>query len=329
MASPGGSVHDGGGDPWPDLSAGDGIETSTTLLLLAQVIGKTRLASAPMMNHWWQVPLYVTARGLSTSPIPAGDRVFDIELDFLVHRLVVRASDGGVESMRLGERSLADFSAEYLDKLHRLGLEVRIWPFAVEIPDRVRLDQDVRVRRYDADWVGRFFRALVQADMLLKEFRGRFLGKASPVHFFWGGFDLAVTRFSGRPAPPHPGGFPNVGDFVMREAYSHEVSSAGFWPGNAMFPEAAFYSYAYPEPPGFKDAPVLPGGARYEPQVGEFILPYRAVRSSPDPAEAVRAFLESTYVAAATLARWDRPALERAEGVARPGDPSQPPVDLI
>ena len=307
---------DGDRDAWPRLHTADWMETSTTLLLWAQLLGKTRLACCPMTNQWWQVALYTTARGLGTSPIPFGDRVFDIELDFLAHRLVMRSSDGAVDSMTLGDRSVASFYAEYMDKLRRLGLAARVWPVAVEVPERVRLDQDSRPRRYDADWANRFFRALVQADRLLKQFRGGFVGKASPVHFFWGGFDLCATRFSGRRAPPHPGGYPNVGDWVMREAYSEEVSSAGFWPGNGMFPEAAFYSYAYPEPPAFKEAPVRPDGARYETKLGEFILPYRVVRESADPSAAVRDFLESTYLAAATLARWDRPALERGSGFA-------------
>jgi hypothetical protein len=315
-------------DPWPALDTGDGMETSSTMLLWAQIVGKTRLACCPMENHWWQVALYVTARGLSTSPIPFGERVFDVELDFLAHRLVARSSDGAVESMTLGPGTVARFYADYLGKLHRLGIDLTLFPMAVEVPERVRLDQDSRPRRYDPDWASRFFRALMQADRLLKEFRGGFVGKASPVHFFWGGFDLAVTRFSGRTAPPHPGGYPNVGDWVMREAYSQEVSSAGFWPGNAMFPEAAFYSYAYPEPPGFKSAPVRPDAARYDTKLGEFILPYRAVREAADPRAEVRAFLESTYVAAATLGRWDRPALERGPGLAQAGDQIQP-ADLI
>jgi hypothetical protein len=319
---------DGDHDPWPRLDIGDGAETSSTLLLWTQIVGKTRLAYSPMVNHWWQVPLYLTARGLGTSPIPYGDIVFDVELDFLDHQLVIRTSDGGLDAMSLADRSVADFYAEYADKLDHLGIQMSCWPVAVEIPERVRLDQDARPRRYDADWAGRYFRALVQADRLLKEFRGAFTGKASPVHFFWGGFDLAVTRFSGRTAPPHPGGYPNVGDWVMREAYSHEVSSAGFWPGNVMYPEAAFYSYAYPEPAGFKQAPVRPEGARYAMDLGEFILPYRVVRDSADPSAAVREFLESTYLAAATLAGWDRQALERGGGVALPADLMQP-ADLI
>jgi hypothetical protein len=264
-----------------------------------------------MVNHWWQVPLYVTARGLTTSAMPVGERALDVELDFIDHRLVARTSDGGVESMGLCDQPLADFYAAYLQRLAKLGVSVPIHPLAVEIPDVVRFDRDPRLCRYDPGWANRFFHALVQADRLLKEFRGRFLGKASPVHFFWGAFDLAATRFSGRPAPPHPGGIPHVADRVMREAYSQEVSSAGFWPGDARFPEAAFYSYAYPAPPEFSNARLLPAAARYEPALGEFVLPYAAVRAAADPAAEVRAFLDSTYAAAADLGGWDRRRLER------------------
>jgi hypothetical protein len=213
--------------------------------------------------------------------------------------------------MSLCDQSLSGFFEGYQSCLHRVGVDVPIHPIAVEVPERVRLDADERLCRYDPDWANRFFRALVQADRLLKEFRGRFLGKSSPVHFFWGAFDLAVTRFSGRTAPRHPGGMPNVGDWVMHEAYSHEVSSAGFWPGDPRFPEAAFYSYAYPEPPGFAEAPVRPAAARYDRTLGEFILPYAAVRTAPDPSGAVLDFLQSTYEAAANLGKWDRDALER------------------
>jgi hypothetical protein len=299
-------------DPWPDLELPGGPPTVTSLQLWGQIVGKTRLALAPMMNHWWQVPLYVSARGLTTSAIPAGDRVFDIELDFITHRLVVRSSDGATESLPLCDGPLSGFYADYVQLLTRLGVSPYILPFTVEMPERVRLDQDARICRYDSVWANRFFRALIQVDRLLKEFRGRFQGKASPVHFFWGGFDLAVTRFSGRTAPPHPGGIPNVGDWVMREAYSHEVSSAGFWPGDARFPEPAFYAYAYPEPAGFKTASAAPSAARYDPALGEFLLPYRAVRAAGADASAqVLAFLESTYAAAADLGGWDRDALER------------------
>jgi hypothetical protein len=298
-------------DPWPTLDLPGWQEAAESMQLWTQIVGKTRLALSPMVNHWWQVPLYVTARGLSTSTIPVGAHALDIELDLLSHLLVLRTSTGAFASMPLCDGPLVRFYSDYLERLRRLGINVHLYPFAVEIPERIRFDQDPRRCRYDPEWAGRFFRALLQADRLFKQFRGRFVGKASPVHFFWGGFDLAVTRFSGRPAPPHPGGFPNVGDFVMREAYSHEVSSAGFWPGNAQFPEAAFYSYAYPEPPGFKDAFVKPAAARYEPSLGEFVLPYQAVRAAPDPDAAVLSFLESTYEAAADRANWDREGLER------------------
>jgi hypothetical protein len=307
----GGNVGNDDQGAWPRLDEGAGEETRTSLLLWGQILGKTRLALSPMVNHWWQVPFYVSARGLGGSPIPYGQRVFDLELDLIDHRLVVRTSDGASETMALCDQPLAGFYADYLRRLQRLEIELKLYPVAVEQPEPVRLDRDQRLCRYDPRWANRFFRALIQADRLLKAFRGRFLGKASPVHFFWGAFDLAVTRFSGRTAPAHPGGVPNVGDWVMREAYSHEVSSAGFWPGDARFPQAAFYAYAYPQPAGFAEAAVHPSAARYHPSLGEFILPYAAVREAADPSAEVLAFLESTYAAAAQLGRWDRAALER------------------
>jgi hypothetical protein len=299
-------------EAWPRLDVGAGAETRKTLLLWGQIVGKTRLALSPMINHWWQVPFYVSARGLTTSKIPYGDVAFDVELDLLAHKLVMRTSDGGVDAMDLCDRPLPAFYREYLDRLAGLGVDVRIRPFAVEIVESVHFDRDAVACRYDPEWATRFFRALLQAHRLLEEFRGEFIGKTSPVHFFWGAFDLAVTRFSGRPAPVHPGGIPHVADRVMREAYSHEVSSAGFWPGDDRLDEAAFYAYAYPEPPGFGQAPLKPGAARYDPKLGEFVLPYAAVRRAADPAAEVRAFLASTYAAAADLARWDRAQLERA-----------------
>ncbi len=298
-------------DPWPRLDVGGGAETSQSLLFWGQILGKTRLALSPMVNHWWQVSLRLTARGLTTTSMPVDDRVLDVELDVIDHRLVARTSDGGLESMSLCDQPLSTFYAEYMRLLGKLGVRVEMSPMVVEIPDRVLLDRDARLCRYDGDWANRFFRALIQADRLLKEFRGRFLGKASPVHFFWGAGDLAATRFSGRPAPLHPGGIPHVSDRVMQEAYSQEVSSAGFWAGDARFPEAAFYSYAYPAPAGFSDAAVRPAAARFEPALGEFVLPYAAVRSAADPSAEVRAFLESTYAAAADLGKWDRARLER------------------
>ncbi|HXT97415.1 MAG TPA: DUF5996 family protein [Polyangia bacterium] len=298
-------------EPWPALDGESGRQTVESLKLWGQLVGKTRLALSPMVNHWWQVAFYVTARGLGTPALAVDGRALDLELDLVAHLLVARTSDGRTESMKLCPGPLAAFYAAYMELLGRLGIAVTIFPFTVEAPERVRLDQDPRVCAYDPDWANRFFRALLAADRLLERFRGGFTGKASPVHFFWGSFDLAATRFSGRPAPPHPGGAPNVGDWVMREAYSHEVSSAGFWPGDARFPEAAFYAYAYPQPAGFEARPVEPAAARWEPALGEFVLPYRAVRAAPDPDAAVLAFLESTYLAAADLAHWDRAALER------------------
>ena len=304
------------GDPWPRLDVGRGEETRQSLLLWGQIVGKTRLALLPMMNQWWQAALTLTARGLTSSAMPIGDRLLDVELDFVDHRLVARTSDGAVESMSLCDQPLSAFYAGYLRGLQSLGVEVRISPVAVEMPDLVRFDRDPRVCGYDPDWANRYFRALIQADRLLKDFRARFTGKASPVHLFWGAFDLAATRFSGRPAPRHPGGVPHVKDLVMYEAYAEEVSSAGFWAGDARFPEAAFYSYAYPEPSGFASAPVHPSAARYHPALGEFLLPYAAVREAADPSGEVLAFLESTYAAAADLAHWDRQHLERHDGAA-------------
>jgi hypothetical protein len=318
-------------DAWPRLDGGGGAETRQSLLFWGQILGKTRLALSPMVNHWWQVSLRLTARGLTTTPMPVGQRMLDVELDLVDHRLVARTSDGRVDSMSLCDQPLSSFFAEYMRLLGNLGVRPEISPTVVEIPDRVLLDRDARVCRYDADWANRFFRALIQADRLLKVFRGRFVGKASPVHFFWGAGDLAATRFSGRPAPRHPGGVPHVRDAVMREAYSQEVSSAGFWAGDARFPEAAFYAYAYPAPAGFPDAAVRPAAARFEPSLGEFVLPYAAVRSAPDPSAEVLAFLQSTYEAAADLGKWDRAQLERNQdtlhaGDGLPGDVAHPPA---
>jgi hypothetical protein len=296
---------------WPRLDVGAAAETRRTLLLWTQIVGKTRLALAPMVNHWWQVPLYVSARGLTTSKIPYADRAFEIELDLLAHQLVMRTSDGGLEVMQLRDQLLPEFYRGYLQRLAALGIDVEIHPFAVELPESIRFDRDPVTCRYDPDWASRYFRALLQADRLLEEFRGGFIGKASPVHLFWGALDLAVTRFSGRRAPPHPGGYPHIADAVMREAYSHELSSAGFWPGDDRFGEAAFYAYAYPQPPRFAEAAVQPAAARYDRQLGEFVLPYAAVRAAPDPAADVRAFLATTYAAAADLAGWNRADLER------------------
>jgi hypothetical protein len=276
-----------------------------------QVIGKIRLAQAPMINHWWQVPLYVTSRGLTTSPIPYGARSFQIDVDFIGHALEISVDDGKREGFALRPRSVADFHVELMGRLRSLGLDVRIWTMPCEIEHPVRFEDDHQHAAYDPEFANRFWRILVQADRVLTSFRARFLGKVSPVHFFWGSFDLAVTRFSGRRAPPHPGA-PNIADMVTREAYSHEVSSAGFWPGAAGVSEPVFYAYAYPAPGGFAQAAVAPAAASYSNAFGEFLLPLEAVRRAVAPDELLLEFLQSTYEAAANLGRWDRAALERA-----------------
>ncbi len=298
-------------DEWPSLPYAEWRDTCATLQLWTQVIGKIRLAQAPLINHWWQVPLYVTSRGLTTSPIPYGRRTFQIDFDFLDHRLRIGTSDGATETLPLRPATVADFYVEVMQRLKALGLDLRIWTTPVEIADPVPFEKDRRHGAYDPDYATRFWRVLVQADRVFTAFRARFLGKASPVHFFWGSFDLAVTRFSGRRAPPHPGA-PNVADRVTREAYSHEVSSCGFWPGGAGLEQPVFYSYAYAEPAGFKDRPVRPKAAFYAREMGEFILPYDEVRVVAAPDETLLDFLQSTYEAAADTAHWDRAALERA-----------------
>lgn len=298
---------------WPELSWPEWRETALTLQLWTQIAGKTRLRLTPWLNHSWHVTLYVTARGLSTSPIPVNGELLEIEFDFVDHRLCVRTSTGGSDGFALAPQSVAEFHARFFAVLKRLGVAIRIDEMPNEIPDPIRFTEDRVHASYDADAAHRFWRTLLRADTILKHFRTGFLGKASPVHFFWGSFDLAVTRFSGRRAPLHPGGVPGLPDAVTREAYSHEVSSAGFWPGNDMFPQAAFYSYAYPEPPGFREAS-LPEGARFEPALGEFVLPFDPVRAAPDPDALVLDFLTATYNAAADLGKWDRANLECAMG---------------
>ncbi len=293
---------------WPELPFEAWQETYATLHLWTQIVGKIRLALTPMCNHWWQTTLYVTARGLTTSPIPYRALSFQIDFDFIDHELHIETSHGAKESVALFPRSVADFYEELMARLHSLGIDAAIWTVPVEIVDRTPFEQDRGHAAYDPDYAQRFWRALVQVDRVLKEFRSRFTGKVSPVHFFWGSFDLAVTRFSGRRAPEHPGA-PNVARFVMREAYSHEVSSCGFWPG-AGLGRPAFYAYAYPAPEGFGEYPVQPGEAHYNAGFGEFLLPYDAVRTASAPDEALLAFLQSTYEAAANLARWDRASLE-------------------
>ena len=303
---------------WPPLDFPVWRDTAMTLQLWTQVIGKIRLAATPWLNHSWQVPLYVTARGLTTSPMPSGTEIAEIEFDFIQHRLIGRSSNGAAAELALTQMTVADFYHSALSLAHDIGLTVAINPVPAELPDPIPFPDDKLHRAYDAEAAHRFWRALLQADRLFKLFRTGFLGKVSPVHFFWGSFDLAVTRFSGRPAPLHPGGVPGLPDRVTREAYSHEVSSAGFWPGSDLFPRAAFYSYAYPAPDGFAQS-AMPPGAAYDATLGEFLLPYDAVRASADPDALVMDFLQATYAAAATLGRWDRAALECAFGV--PGRP--------
>jgi hypothetical protein len=275
-----------------------------------QIVGKTRL-SAPPSNHWWHIPFYVSARGLRAAPTTFGPTVIDVEFDFVDHVLLVRANDGRQRSIPLTARPVAEFYEDYRRALESLGVMLRISLTPVEVETAIPFPSDREHAAYDATSMHLFWRALVQVDRVLHLFRGRFVGKVSPVHFFWGGFDLAVTRFSGRPAPPHPGGVPHVGDWVMREAYSHEVSSCGFWPGSPGVIDAAFYAYGYPEPDGYSGVKIEPAEALYHPDLREFVLPYDAVRMAKDPDEALLAFLQSTYDASANLATWDRKGLER------------------
>jgi hypothetical protein len=297
---------------WPALPFIGWQDTCATLHMWTQVVGKIRLALEPMVNHWWQVPLYVTATGLTTSLMPYGSRSVQIDFDFCRHALVITTSDPQRVEFALVPMPVAEFYEKVMVGLRDLGIEVHIWTMPVEVADAVPFEQDYLHKSYDADAAHRFWRALVQIDRVMKQFRAGFTGKVSPVHFFWGSFDMAVTRFSGRTAPPHPGGMPNLGNWVAREAYSHEVSSCGFWPGNGGFGKAAFYSYAYPAPPGFTDAPLRPDAAYFDNNLQEFVLDYDDVRASADPDAALMAFFESTYDAAADAGRWDRAALERA-----------------
>ena len=300
-----------GQGPWPRLPLGEWRDTQSTLHRWVQIVGKTRLALAPPVNHWWHVALYLTARGLSTSPMPSGSRTVEVELDFVDHNLLVRTGDGSTRAMALVPRSVADFYREYRALLDTLGVQARLWPVPAEMADRLPFPEDQEHRSYDPEYAARCWKVLAQGARVLQQFRGRFLGKCSPVHFFWGGFDLACTRFSGRPAPPHPGGIPNLPDRITREAYSHECISAGWWPGDPRFPEPGFYSYSYPQPAGFSQARVRPAEAYYHQELGEFILPYEAVRTSNRPDELLLQFFQSTYEAGAELGGWDRRALER------------------
>jgi hypothetical protein len=300
---------------WPTLPLAEWRATYDALHLWTQVIGKVRLGLAPAENHWWQVPLYVCARGLTTSDMPyargAGRHAVEARFDFVDHVLSLETSAGAVRRIALAPRPVADFHAEVMSALRTLGVRVRVWPHPVEIADAVPFDRDDVVRPYDADAAHRCWRVLLQVERVLRAFRGRYLGKASPVHFFWGSFDLACTRFSGRRAPRHPGGIPHLADRVAREAYSHECISAGWWPGGGAVSEPAFYAYAYPEPPGTAAAALPSAAAYYHPELREWILPYDAVRTAPDPDAALVEFLQGTYAAAADLAGWDRAALER------------------
>ena len=304
----------GAGHAWPSLPVAEWAPTRDTLQLWTQIVGKVRMVNTPLVNHWWNVPLYVTARGLTTSlvPHPTGPS-FQIDFDLTDHLLVLETEAGDRRSFKLESRPVADFYAEVMNSLEALGVATRIWPMPVEIYGASVAFSDDRVHTsYEPEQAHRFWLLLLESQRVFEVFRSRYLGKASPIHLFWGALDLAVTRFSGRPAPPHPGGAPNCGPHVMLEAYSHEVSSCGYWPGGDG--EGLFYSYAYPEPPGYREAPVGPEGASFDESLGEFVLPYEKVRTAVDPATVLLEFLQSSYEAAAECAAWDRRALERHPG---------------
>jgi hypothetical protein len=295
---------------WPELRVADWSPTRDTLHLWTQIVGKVRMVRTPLINHWWNITFYVSSRGLTTSPIPDGTtRAFQIDFDFTEHALEVTTTDGAEGSLALEPMSVARFYRSFMHLLDDMGLHTDIWPVPVEIPGAVPFEEDETHRAYDAERVHDYWRLLVAVDRVFRKFRAGFIGKASPVHLYWGAFDLAASRFSGRPAPRYRQRQPNCGPFVMEEAYSHEVSSAGYWPGPGG--EGNFYSYAYPEPEGFRDAPIVPEEARYDTELGEFLLPYSVVRTAADPDATLLAFLQSAYEAAANAARWDRAALER------------------
>ncbi|MDB6087459.1 MAG: hypothetical protein JWN85_243 [Gammaproteobacteria bacterium] len=293
-------------ESWPELPLELWRETCATLHMWTQIVGKICLALTPRVNHFWNVTLLVTSRGLSTPALPYGGRTFNMTFDFLEHQLLTRCSDGASRNIPLSARSVAEFYRDTMRMLHELGIDVKIWTLPVEVPDPIRFELDTVHASYEAAYAHRFWQILLQASRVMQGFRAGFVGKCSPVHFFWGSFDLAVTRFSGRPAPERPGADP-----ITREAYSHEVISHGFWPGSGATPYAAFYAYAAPEPAGFKDARVLPASAFYSPEVSEFILPYEKMRAEEDPAKALEGFMKTTYEAGARLAKWDRQSLER------------------
>src|SRR6267142_1202337 len=274
---------------WPELKFSEWQDTLATLHMWTQVVGKIRLKQTPLVNHWWNVPLYISPRGLTTSAMPYEDRIFEIEFDFIDHRLLLKCSDGSTTTLPLRPQSVADFYAEVMSALRDLGMEIKIWTMPVEVPNPIRFEEDKIHASYDPEYANRFWRALVKMDDVFKEFRARFIGKVSPVHFFWGSFDLAVTRFSGRLAPPREG------PAFMRDAYSHEVISHGFWPGGGPVLEPIFYAYAVPEPAGLKESSIEPPAAFYHRELGEFILPYEAVRSARDPDHSIRQFVDSTY----------------------------------
>jgi Family of unknown function (DUF5996) len=295
---------------WPSLDYSEWRETCATLQLWTQIAGKIRLALGPWINHSWGVTLYVTSRGLTTSLIPYGTRAFEIEFDFIRHQLRITTAEGDERAIKLQPQSVASFYREVMSKLRELAIEVQIGMRPNETLEAIPFDRDEKHAAYDPEYANRFWRVLLQADRVFKEFRSRFCGKCSPVHFFWGSFDLAVTRFSGRPAPAHPGGIPHLPDAITREAYSQEVSSLGFWPGNDQIPTPLFYSYAYPSPDGFADAKVKPAAASFHPQLREFVLPYEDARRAQSPDDMILEFAQSTYDAASTLAKWDRAAFE-------------------
>ncbi len=292
---------------WPELPLDAWQDTYATLHMWTQIVGKVRLALSPRVNHWWEVALYVNSRGLTTSAIPYGDGIFEVQFDFIEHELIIQTSWGASRTMELEPRSVADFYAEFVSALRSLGIEMKIWTMPCEVPNPVRFEKDTQHASYDREYAHRFWQVLILCDSIFKEFRAAFVGKDSPVHFFWGSFDLCVTRFSGRRAPQRP-----EADFVTQEAYSHEVISAGFWPGGGEIKAAAFYAYAAPEPPGFAEQKVKPAAAFYHPVMKEFLLMYDDVRRAASPREALLGFLQSTYEAGANLAKWDRKELERA-----------------
>jgi Family of unknown function (DUF5996) len=293
-------------NPWPALPHAEWKDTYRTLHMWAQIVGKVRLALTPLVNHWWEVPLYVNSLGLTTSAIPFEGGVFEVQFDFLHHQLAIQSSDGQSHVLPLAARSVADFYREFMAALHALGIVVKIWPVPVEISDPIPFERDTQPGAYDPEYVQRFWQILISVHHVFLEFRARFIGKASPVHFFWGSFDFAATRFSGRTAPVR-----EDADRITREAYSHEVISAGFWPGSGEVRDPAFYVYAAPEPSGFATHPVRPRQAFYHPQMKEFLLMYEDVRRSSSPAEALMQFLQTTYEAGADLAKWDRKSLDR------------------